>query len=357
LFLDEVGALPLALQSRLLRFLQSGMVGRTLVDVRLICSAAAPCCRHWPPANFVRISITAWRSSPRIAPLRNRGGDIEALAQSFLRRFAREQGKKFNALGPDHIAALEAYSWPGNLHELQNVIRRAALLFDGPELPLRALPAVPPTPVGQTPQAVEPGTEAPAFTATDHEMLYKALAGLTLDQIEKLAIEGAIQAAHGSLPGAARILGSALDSLSQARTLERGPAFGLISAGLTSPRHYRPMNPGTVVGNAKVIAAHVLIGVARTPTGIFIAHGAARFILVIAKHAVDDFLTRGKTRTGRRACGQTAKDRRTHAAALLRRIAAVTLTTKTGTTETGATLRAIAHRAGIGVIPPPMDAL
>lgn len=218
LFLDEVGALPLALQSRLLRFLQSGMVGRTLVDVRLICSSSRPMLAALASGEFredlyYRLAVVPLE----LPPLRNRGGDIEALAQSFLRRFAREQGKKFNALGPDHIAALEAYSWPGNLHELQNVIRRAALLFDGPELPLRALPAVPPTPVGQTPQAVEPGTEAPAFAATDHEMLYKALAGLTLDQIEKLAIEGAIQAAHGSLPGAARILGVSPSTLYRKR--------------------------------------------------------------------------------------------------------------------------------------------
>jgi len=216
LFLDEVSALPLPLQGRLLRFLQSGMAGRTLVDVRLICSSSRPmlpelASGHFREDLYYRLAVVPLE----LPPLRERGGDIEMLAQSFLRRFAREQGKKFDPLGPDHIAALEAYSWPGNLHELQNVIRRAALLFDGPDLPLRALPAVPPTSAGQMPQAVE--DEAPAPAAHDHKAIYQALAGLTLDAIEKLAIEGAIQAAHGSLPGAARILGVSPSTLYRKR--------------------------------------------------------------------------------------------------------------------------------------------
>jgi two-component system repressor protein LuxO len=216
LFLDEVSALPLALQSRLLRFLQSGMAGRTLVDVRLICSSSRPMLPELASGNFredlyYRLAVVPLE----LPPLRDRAGDIEVLAQSFLRRFARELGKKFEPLGPEHIAALEAYPWPGNLHELQNVIRRAALLFDGPELPLRALPAVPPTPTGQTLQPVEEGTDP--SSAPNHETLYKALAGLTLDQIERLAIEGAIQAAHSSLPGAARILGVSPSTLYRKR--------------------------------------------------------------------------------------------------------------------------------------------
>ncbi|MBB3954970.1 sigma 54-interacting transcriptional regulator [Novosphingobium sediminicola] len=218
LFLDEVSVLPLPLQGRLLRFLQSGMAGRTLVDVRLICSSSRPMLSELASGKFredlyYRLAVVPLE----LPPLRERGGDIEALAQSFLRRFAREQGKKFDPLGPDHIAALEAYAWPGNLQELQNVIRRAVLLFDGPDLPLRALPAVPPAPLGQTPQTVEAPAQRPASTETSHEALFEALAGLTLDQIERLAIEGAIQAAHGSLPGAARILGVSPSTLYRKR--------------------------------------------------------------------------------------------------------------------------------------------
>lgn len=219
LFLDEVSALPIPLQSRLLRFLQSGMAGRTLVDVRLICSSSRPMLAELASGNFredlyYRLAVVPLE----LPPLRERAGDIEALAQSFLRRFAREQGKKFDPLGPEHIAALEAYPWPGNLHELQNVIRRAALLFDGPDLPLRALPAVAPAPEGQAPQSVENAADpAPDTPFPDHEALYKALSGLTLEKIEKLAIEGAIQAAHGSLPGAARILGVSPSTLYRKR--------------------------------------------------------------------------------------------------------------------------------------------
>lgn len=218
LFLDEVSMLPLPLQGRLLRFLQSGMAGRTLVDVRLICSSSRPMLKELASGSFredlyYRLAVVPLE----LPPLRERAGDIEALAQSFLRRFAREQGKKFDPLGPAHLAALKAYSWPGNLQELQNVIRRAVLLFDGPDLPLRALPAMPPAPVGQVPQAVPLISESQAPAPMSHETLYKALSGLTLDQIERLAIEGAIQAANGSLPGAARILGVSPSTLYRKR--------------------------------------------------------------------------------------------------------------------------------------------
>lgn len=218
LFLDEVSALPLPLQGRLLRFLQSGMAGRTLVDVRLICSSSKPMLGELGSGAFredlyYRLAVVPLE----LPPLRDRGNDVEALAQSFLRRFAREQGKKFEPLGPEHIAALRAYAWPGNLHELQNVIRRAVLLHDGPELPLRALPAVPPQAAGQTPRPVEPAHLSTQAAGESHEDLYKALAGLTLDQIERLAIEGAIQAAQGSLPGAARILGVSPSTLYRKR--------------------------------------------------------------------------------------------------------------------------------------------
>ena len=219
LFLDEVSLLPLAVQGRLLRFLQSGMAGRKQVDVRLICSSSRPMLAELASGHFREDLYNRLAVVPlELPPLRERSGDIAVLAQSFLRRFAREQGKKFDPLGADHIAALEAYAWPGNLHELQNVMRRAALLFDGPELPLRALPAIAPVSAGQTPQVVAEEAEPSIPAATvHHETVYRALAGLTLDEIERLAIEGAVQAANGSLPGAARILGVSPSTLYRKR--------------------------------------------------------------------------------------------------------------------------------------------
>jgi len=230
LFLDEIGEMALALQVKLLRYLQTGAVQRVgstriePVDVRIICATNRDPLREVAQGRFredlyYRLAVVMIH----MPALRERVEDVPLLAQAFLQRFAEEEGKRFLALEAHHIAALSAYPWPGNVRELQNVMRRAAVLFEGPDLPLRALPAVPPAPDAPVRLASVPAEpsfgyqSSPRAALQDTSVLMRAMAGLTLDQIERMAVDGAIEAAQGSLPGAARILGVSPSTLYRKR--------------------------------------------------------------------------------------------------------------------------------------------
>ncbi len=76
-----------------------------------------------------------------LPPLRERAGDVPALAQHFLERYRRELKRELHSFTPEAMASLRRYAWPGNVRELQNVIERAAVLADGPDITVRDLPA------------------------------------------------------------------------------------------------------------------------------------------------------------------------------------------------------------------------
>jgi two-component system repressor protein LuxO len=158
-------------------------------------------------------------------PLRDRKGDISQLAEAFLQRFALEEGKLFDPLGPAQLAALEQQSWPGNVRELQNVMRRAAVLNAGPDLPLSALrtgspvppvaPAIPQTFASAGLPARTKGAQTGmADTIPAH---IRALHGLTLDEIERLVINAAIETGGGNLSAAAKALGVSPSTLYRKR--------------------------------------------------------------------------------------------------------------------------------------------
>jgi transcriptional regulator with GAF, ATPase, and Fis domain len=149
LFLDEIGDLPLELQPKLLRVIQEkeidplGSEKSRRVDVRLVAAThadlrAAIADGRFREDLFYRLSVFPLH----LPPLRERPGDITALAGDFLDRFARE-----NRRPPIHLPKavrelLESYAWPGNVRELHNVLERAAILSGGRELrlPPGALP-------------------------------------------------------------------------------------------------------------------------------------------------------------------------------------------------------------------------
>jgi two-component system NtrC family response regulator len=137
LFLDEIGDLPLALQAKLLRFLQERVIERVggregiPVDVRIVCAT------H----QNLRDQIAAGRFREdlyfrlaeivlEVPPLRQRPGDPSLLAHALVRRFAREQKRGTMTLAPDAIAAIEAHPWPGNVRELENSIKRAVIMAE-----------------------------------------------------------------------------------------------------------------------------------------------------------------------------------------------------------------------------------
>lgn len=224
LFLDEICEMALPLQVKLLRFLQTGTVQRVgsnrveEVDVRIVCATNRDPAKEAAEGRFREDLFYRLAVVPlHMPPLRDRKGDVSELAEAFLQRFAREEGKSFDRLGPDHMLALENYSWPGNVRELQNVMRRAAVLNRGPDLPLSALPLA--SQVAASPVQSLPTTIAPAAVQEESDILnlVNAIQGLTLDELERIAIEAAIDNAGGSLPSAARALGVSPSTLYRKR--------------------------------------------------------------------------------------------------------------------------------------------
>lgn len=137
LFLDEIGDLPHQLQVKLLRFLQDQVVerigGRTpiQVDVRVV-SATNLLLQERVDSGQFRGDLF-YRLNPitlRIPPLRSRNGDTVLLARFFLGQFNREYGRAVRGFTDDALAALESYTWPGNIRELENKLKRAVLMSD-----------------------------------------------------------------------------------------------------------------------------------------------------------------------------------------------------------------------------------
>ena len=138
IFLDEIGELPAAAQSKLLRVLEEHVVERLggsapfRADVRVIAATNRDLEKATEAGEFRRDLYYRLATFPiRIPPLRERGGDVERIAEHLLERLRRELRKPGLRLGADAVAALRAHSWPGNVRELANVIERAAILNEG----------------------------------------------------------------------------------------------------------------------------------------------------------------------------------------------------------------------------------
>jgi two-component system NtrC family response regulator len=140
-FLDEVGDLPMPLQAKLLRFLQERVIERVggreeiPVDVRIVCAthqnlkelATAGRFREDLYYRLSEIVIT-------IPPLRNRIGDAALLAHHFKNRFCNQEGRSSLNFSDDAMAMIEAHPWPGNVREMENIIKRAVIMADGPQI-------------------------------------------------------------------------------------------------------------------------------------------------------------------------------------------------------------------------------
>ena len=146
LFLDEIGEVPLAVQAKMLRAIETRRFERLggnapiHVDVRIVAATnrdlrQAVGARQFREDLFFRLSVFP----VLIPPLRDRAGDIPILAHYLVERACREVGKKPLSLTPTTIEALSAYSWPGNVREMQNAIERAVILSDGDTLEPRHL--------------------------------------------------------------------------------------------------------------------------------------------------------------------------------------------------------------------------
>jgi DNA-binding NtrC family response regulator len=137
IFLDEIGELAPAVQSKVLRVLQERRFERiggsiTLdVDVRIVCATNRNLQDEVKNGRFRDDLFFRVNVFPiTLPPLRSRKEDLDALSAFFLQRFARELGKPDLKLSADARAALREYDWPGNIRELENCLERAAILCD-----------------------------------------------------------------------------------------------------------------------------------------------------------------------------------------------------------------------------------
>jgi DNA-binding NtrC family response regulator len=141
IFLDEIGEMSLAMQSKLLRVVQEKefeRVGGTQtikVDVRIIAATNRNLMEAMREGKFREDLYYRLAVVPiMLPPLRDRREDIEELAMSFLRRYAEETAKPVTGFSKEAMQALQSYDWPGNIRELQNCIERAVILSKGEEI-------------------------------------------------------------------------------------------------------------------------------------------------------------------------------------------------------------------------------
>ncbi len=149
LFLDDIGALPLQTQGKLMRALQQGEVepaggGRPVkADIRLIAATTDNLLERVRAGRFREDLFYRLNVHPiAIPPLRRREGDIPGLARRFCARFAAAEGKRLRGLSAGALTLLGAYDWPGNLRQLENAVFRAVVLAEGDELTVAEFPQI-----------------------------------------------------------------------------------------------------------------------------------------------------------------------------------------------------------------------
>ncbi|MGB0768047.1 MAG: sigma-54-dependent transcriptional regulator [Phycisphaeraceae bacterium] len=196
LFLDEIGDMPLTMQPKLLRVLESGEVIRVganeskHVDVRLVSATNHDLETLVKEGKFRSDLFFRIRGMEiRLPALRERRDDIPLLVQHYTKQFAEQMQKPGLAVAEDAMSALMQYDWPGNVRQLINAVQNAVIVCDAEKIEPRHLPP-----------EVARGTDATPPGSID-------TAGLSLDQLEKQAIRNALQIHSGNREKAAKMLG------------------------------------------------------------------------------------------------------------------------------------------------------
>jgi formate hydrogenlyase transcriptional activator len=141
IFLDEIGDLPSDAQVKLLRVLEERTIERlggshTIpVNVRIVAATHRDLQQRIDQGVFREDLFYRLNVFPiRIPTLHERAEDIPALVRHFVEQYSKSVGKTFESIAPDSMAKLQAYSWPGNIRELRNVVERAMIVATGPQL-------------------------------------------------------------------------------------------------------------------------------------------------------------------------------------------------------------------------------
>ena len=200
-FLDEIGEMPLDLQAKLLRVLETGeflKVGdskTTKINVRIIAATNRDLQKEIEAGNFredlfYRIAVF----QIALPALRERVIDIEELAIFFLQSFASKTNKKITTIPKSYLEALKQHSWKGNIRELKNVIERSVILSDDAQLTLDTLPI-----------------ELQQYNTNTAKM--KTLSAFALASAEKIHIQKVLNYTNGNKTETARLLNIALTTL------------------------------------------------------------------------------------------------------------------------------------------------
>jgi DNA-binding NtrC family response regulator len=194
LFLDEISEVPIGTQVKLLRFLQERAFERVgsnetvNVDVRIVAATNKDLTQRVERGEFredlyYRLNVV----QIDVPPLRARRSDIPVLAQHFLAKFADENGGSVTGFTDEALGALMSYAWPGNVRELENAIERAVVLADSSLIGVAQLPMT--------------------STRKSRDDIGILLPGVTMKELERIAIERTLASVGGSTVRAAEILG------------------------------------------------------------------------------------------------------------------------------------------------------
>ncbi|SEA45511.1 two component, sigma54 specific, transcriptional regulator, Fis family [Desulfuromusa kysingii] len=213
LFLDEIGEMAPLLQVKLLRFLQEKVIQRVggrddiSVDTRIVAATNVDIQNSIKSGKFredlyYRIGVI----TIDLPPLRDRGEDIELLANIFLRRFGQEFGQKVRGYSSAAIEWLRTYQWPGNVRELENKVKRAVVMAESP--------IIEPCDLGfEEKQAAAEMTESHAKQKPQNVTVFNGefdLTGVTLKegrrQVERVLLKHALEQAQGNILKAAEEL-------------------------------------------------------------------------------------------------------------------------------------------------------
>jgi transcriptional regulator with PAS, ATPase and Fis domain len=204
LFLDEIGELPLAIQAKLLRFIENGEilpVGALRpfkVNVRLIAATNRDLASEVKAGRFRADLYYRLNVVPvELPPLRQRTGDTTLLIETLMSRFAAAHGLAAPTLTPAARKTLEAYAWPGNVRELRNFCERITVLFSGRSVDFTNLP-------------LEMQSRNSVGSA---DGLALPTGGINLEAVELSFIRQALEATSGNRTRAARLLGLTRDTL------------------------------------------------------------------------------------------------------------------------------------------------
>lgn len=207
LFLDEICEMDLDLQSKLLRFIQTGSFKKVggdqseQVDVRFICATNRDPLKEVEEGRFREDLYYRLHVIPiELPPLRDRGGDVLLLAKRFLKQYGDEESKNFIKLGGDAQAVFLKYDWPGNIRQLQNIVRDLVVLNNVEVVTPDILP--PPLNAIETNMRKLRGYDVEESTVSH----LNSQDVRPLRVVEKEVIEHAIAMCNGNIPKAAALL-------------------------------------------------------------------------------------------------------------------------------------------------------